>query len=540
MLTTMLNNGAINAVTYTMLDLLVGMCDYLDASSTSNLYTLSLQLLPIESDSTLQKKGYKCIEQLYKSAHGQAHIHAHLDDFLQHLASTQTVVHPSSKKVRLSLLLKVIPFIADDDVYFIDLVLPEAVIGTKENNERTRSLAYQLVTEMGKRMQRGGSIHASKLMTFGIEGVDAVASLERFIHITAAGLAGGTPHMISATVESLSKLLFEFKADLSPMLMEELLTTLLYLLQSPNREIVKSVLSFIKVAVVSMPLTVVEPHVDTIVKQVLRWSNQDKSSFRVKARYMMKRLVRKFGFDHILACAPEETKKIIVNIRKRSERAKRQQAQRHTQTKPQRKHGNAFEDALYGSESEYESDDQPAQPDQSRLVIRQDDDEDPLDFLDSQAATRMTAAKPQRKRRDIGSSFQASVDGRLLIPDSDDDTKSHKTTAQPTDAPDYYMEAVTSKDGFTRGERNKIKFSNKKQHDSDDDTPRNKVKPQQPKPQQIGKEYRSKKASGDVKKKGKLDPYAYIPLDAKRIKKRGKPNASIATMGIVGGKKHQK
>lgn len=35
-----------------------------------------------------------------------------------------------------------------------------------------------------------------------------------------------------------------------------------------------------------------------------------------------------------------------------------------------------------------------------------------------------------------------------------------------------------------------------------------------------GSEYRSKKAKGDIKKKNKLDPYAYLPLKRTALNKR--------------------
>lgn len=35
-----------------------------------------------------------------------------------------------------------------------------------------------------------------------------------------------------------------------------------------------------------------------------------------------------------------------------------------------------------------------------------------------------------------------------------------------------------------------------------------------------GSEYKSKKAKGDIKKKGKLDPYAYLPLRRSNLNKR--------------------
>jgi len=41
-----------------------------------------------------------------------------------------------------------------------------------------------------------------------------------------------------------------------------------------------------------------------------------------------------------------------------------------------------------------------------------------------------------------------------------------------------------------------------------------------------GKEYAAKKAKGDVKKEGKPDPFAYIPLNPKLLNKRFKTKAS--------------
>lgn len=35
-----------------------------------------------------------------------------------------------------------------------------------------------------------------------------------------------------------------------------------------------------------------------------------------------------------------------------------------------------------------------------------------------------------------------------------------------------------------------------------------------------GSEYKSKKSKGDVKKKGKMDPYAYLPLQRSALNKR--------------------
>lgn len=42
----------------------------------------------------------------------------------------------------------------------------------------------------------------------------AKASLEEYLTMIAAGLAGATPHMISATVTAISRLVFEFRGTM--------------------------------------------------------------------------------------------------------------------------------------------------------------------------------------------------------------------------------------------------------------------------------------------------------------------------------------
>lgn len=54
-----------------------------------------------------------------------------------------------------------------------------------------------------------------------------------------------------------------------------------------------------------------------------------------------------------------------------------------------------------------------------------------------------------------------------------------------------------------------------------------------------GSEYVSKKASGDVKKKGKLEPYAYWPLDRKMMSRRPEHRAA-ARKGMISAVKMAK
>jgi ribosomal RNA-processing protein 12 len=204
----------------------------------------------------------------------------------------------------------------------------------------------------------------------------------------------------------------------------EILTTLLVFLSSANREIVKSTLGYIKLVVHTLPAELLRPHLAQIVPALLRWSNDSKNHFKPKVRHVFERMIRRFGWEDVYGCAAEEEgKKMLVNIRKRKERAKRKRAAAQGQdddedvgltralacttynssvlqvqsTRPAT--GDAFEDVLYGSESELEeSDDErpsghaPASKTKSSVGgarIRVDDDE-PMDLLEG-VVSRITS-----------------------------------------------------------------------------------------------------------------------------------------------------
>lgn len=70
--------------------------------------------------------------------------------------------------------------------------------------------------------------------------------LHTLFSIVMAGLVGSTPHMVSAAVLALARLLFEFAPRLQSTA-PALLPAVLMLLRTKSRETVKAVLGFIKV-----------------------------------------------------------------------------------------------------------------------------------------------------------------------------------------------------------------------------------------------------------------------------------------------------
>jgi ribosomal RNA-processing protein 12 len=112
---------------------------------------------------------------------------------------------------RTLLLSTLVPLLPTSSLHHIPSLIPEAVLGTKESNEKTREAAYDLLVGMGRKMGEGGMIQRNKVkgMEDGMD-VEAEATMEEFVTMVSAGLAGSSPHMISATITSLSRLIYEF------------------------------------------------------------------------------------------------------------------------------------------------------------------------------------------------------------------------------------------------------------------------------------------------------------------------------------------
>lgn len=128
-----------------------------------------------------------------------------------------------------------IPRIPSTSMHLIPSIIPEAVLGTKEPSEKARNAAFDLIVAMGRKMSEGGVVKRNL-----VDGMDedtdgegtrfeqadvhapdasvAAASIEEYMTMIAGGLAGATPHMISATVTAISRLVFEFKGKIGPSL----------------------------------------------------------------------------------------------------------------------------------------------------------------------------------------------------------------------------------------------------------------------------------------------------------------------------------
>ncbi|KAL4254252.1 RRP12 family protein [Abortiporus biennis] len=540
------------SITAMTLDLILLMLPFLSTKDATALFQSCLSAEILESkDNAVQKRGYKILGKLVES--GKVAIDA--ESVLQKLEKHLDGLSAAAKKDRIVLYSLLVPLLPPTSMHVIPSLIPEAVLGTKEPSEKARNAAFDLIVAMGRKMSEGGVVKRNLVDGMDEDGSgEAKASIEEYLTMIAGGLAGATPHMISATITAISRLVFEFNDSISPQMHTEIFSTLLVFLTSANREIVKSALGYIKLAIHTMPVELLRPHLKDIVTALLSWSHDHKNHFKAKVRHIFERLIRRFGWEDVYAVAPEEdSRKVLLNIKKRKDRAKKKRQAKNADDEdgddvPSSKPvaGDAFEDVLYGSESELEDSDDEMETTQanrkgkpkgdsgSRLRV---DDDEPMDLL-SGVASRITNAKNQKRRKpgQEASKFKTDEDtGKMLIDEEDDDNDGGMEEDVTGTA---YRETITSADGFTRGPNGKIKFNKdtkkRRRAEADDDVEMGDVeegggtkKSKKKAEPTFGREFKAKKAGGDVKKGG-VDPYAYLSLSQAAKKKGRKERIGVA------------
>ncbi len=76
-----------------------------------------------------------------------------------------------------------------------------------------------------------------------------------------------------------------------------------------------------------MSTEILRPHLQQLVPALLIWSHDHKNHFKAKVRHIFERMIRRFGYEDVYACAgEEEARKVLMNIKKRKDRAKRKKA----------------------------------------------------------------------------------------------------------------------------------------------------------------------------------------------------------------------
>jgi len=154
---------------------------------------------------------------------------------------------------------------------------------------------------------------------------------------------------------------------------------------------------------------------------------------------------------------------------------------------------------------------------------------DVLDFLTPSAAKHIVSTNPN-DLHEIVNDFEVSEDGKLIINEDDD--------IQPGDRHiEIEGEKVLSEMMANLKSNKKRKFDSTDVNSTQPLQKKRRQQPQQRYRPHSGVQYRAKRAGGDLALPGKLEPYAYVPLDPKNLNKRRRNVAHKPFESIVKGAK---
>ncbi|NXL41160.1 RRP12 protein, partial [Podilymbus podiceps] len=522
-----------------ILDLVVAMAPYADKRSLGSLYR-TIQPSLQSKEHSMQKKAYRVLEEVCAAPQApcQAFVRSHLQDLQTVLLDSLKSAASPAKRPRLKCLFHIVKQLTAEHESFITALVPEVILCTKEVSVGARKNAFVLLVEMG---------HA--FIRFGPSPQEA---MQRFLLLVYAGLTGSVT-MISCTVLALTRLFFEFKDHLELSVVEQLLQNVCLLLASRTRDVVKSALGFLKVTLLLVDTKLLAKHVQTMLEAVGNLSDDMRRHFRMKLRNLFTKFIRKFGFELVKGLLPDEYHKVLVNIRKAEARSRKQRALRRAaadtdeeEAPPAQPRGDSMEEILADSEDEEEEEEERRRSKEWRKQaqqkgqawLKEGEEDEPLNFLDPNVSQRVLATKPGPKRsRGVSHDFQVSEDGRLIIHEEEEEMDNDEAKGVDEEMADVLQDV---------GLRSKKKQKRQFREDPDDEEPDAGTYPQYraggsgihrqlDKEPAFGAEYRSKKGKGDVKKKGQLDPYAYIPLNRARLNRRKRAKMQGQFKGLMKG-----
>ncbi|CAG0882964.1 unnamed protein product [Darwinula stevensoni] len=504
-----------------------------------------------------QKKSYRVLQCICSSESNSVKefISEHLHEMQDLLVESLTSASPVSKAARLSCLIHLMGKMERLEDAFLKSLVGEAILCTRAGNQQAREHAFQLLLEVGKAIQR-------------TTGKTVTETIHCYLELLLAGLAG-SPTLISATLLALAHVLFQFKDGFTEDLISLLVENTSLLMTSPSREIVGSALSFVRVILAAQAPDAVLTFIPDLVKALSSMTIDCKRHFRVKVRNLFCLMMRKYGPNAIMQLLPKDDEslhKCLRNIQKTEMRKKKKKMASANEEESgeelesssfKAKHAESIEDILAEAvhdvdlgDSDNESKREKKKKGRKRGAETwiQERQGEIVDLLDPRTAKAVTGSNPREQcKQQAKLEFPTTTDGKLIIEDSESDSevkpgqKRKKRVAVKADmdeTPKVKAARLEDQgDSDSKDDPDTIDF------DSIDKVYKpggfgihrplsNKGKRKQG-PVDYGKEYRSKTGRGDVKRKGRPDPFAYVPLDRQLLNKRTKTKHSGHLKSLV-------
>ncbi|CAF1145441.1 unnamed protein product [Rotaria sordida] len=390
-----IQNTEIDQTTLTyLLDIVLALVIYLDEKRLELLEDKLKQLFTVNNgnvERSVMKKSNRILEEL--CSRSTITIQQFIDErrsnlLLEHLLNSLTKSQSALKGPQLRCISSLLDMPNNQTIIKIKQIVPQAIQCLHEINRRTRHEAYLIIIKCARFWTSLGE------QSF-------IDSLTSFFHFLMAGLVSShSPSMLSATLLAISRLCLEFRENLAGSIVDELLSTLILVLQSKERQVVQSALSFCRVLLIILHTTVLSKYIEQLARSLTIMRDENNFTFRSKFKLILQKLVKIFGFDALRDLFPASFHAQLSYINKM-----------HIRKERRRKGTSTIGQSVItkvDDEDEYVDDNETTFTVRPKLTIDQllddsdDDNEQNLDRIDDVrtiATTRTTASTKRRRQQ---------------------------------------------------------------------------------------------------------------------------------------------
>jgi len=534
------------------MDILRCLLNYIDVGRLKTMYEFA-KLNMDSLDQTAKKKSYRILEEICKCETDAAKqfLYNNLDDLESTLLTSLSKSGHSVQYPRLKCLIAIFSKLKDARPDFAVSCIPQAVMCISAVNQKARETAFILLTCVAEAMIRWNPDQQDEV-------------LKQFANKVMEGFVQ-SPQEIKCAIFALCKLYHQFKDIIPQEVIFLILKNVLTLMGSSSRQVAEATISFVKVFVVLSPLILSTKVLPNIMKGLTEMPDDCMNHSRTKVKFLLERIVRKFGFDLVSSLVPKSDVKLhkrLRNIKKESARNERKDDSGKTAPLDDDDEFNmgksrkSMDDYLADS-SDDEFDDEEEYVEgvtKSKKKKKQKDDafiqegDDILDLLSSKASAAISTTRPtsqaatdavQKKRKAAKKNeFKISEDGRIVIDEkAEKKIKFERSDTDDSEMEDGGLDDKDRDDDVAEDEEETFESlvaTKKRKIGSETGSVRSRMSGASKRSNYTtggsgihrdlssgpGSEYKSKKSRGDVKLAGKPDPYAYIPMTHKALNKR--------------------
>nr|GEY52837.1 hypothetical protein [Tanacetum cinerariifolium] len=178
-------------------------------------------------------------------------------------------------------------------------MLNEIIVTLKDAKEENRKVAYDILLGMSSSLQKTSS------------------SIEKgpyyeFVSMIMGYLSGSSPQIKSGAVSALSLVVYNDSKICT--LLPDLLPSILELLHSKSIEVIKAVLGFLKVLVLSLQAKDMQSFLPDILSKLLPWSSVSRHHFKSKVTVILEIMMRKCGSASVKSLVPEKYRDFVKDV----------------------------------------------------------------------------------------------------------------------------------------------------------------------------------------------------------------------------------